>query len=171
MPVVKRGTRPYGESVVRPGSALVLALTVLAVAGCNGSNNGGGRADGTSRYSIVLEPEEPDWDAPLPPDLCYVASRNYEVAITSRSQHRHGLCNRLAATYLPQEPRLHWPPPYLRHPEGTPSVVCVLSSGADRVEIDYGPADSGRLDADSICEALIDRGWKRRPAWEGLDRP
>jgi hypothetical protein len=95
----------------------------------------------------------------------------YEVDITTRSQNRHGLCNRLAASYLPEEPRLRWPPPYLRDPDLAPSVVCVLSRGAGRVEIDYGPADSGRLDAESICDALIDRGWKRSPAWEGLDRP
>ena len=103
------------------------------------------------------------------PMVCYAASRNYEVDITARSQYRHALWDGLAATYLPQEPRLRWPPPCLRDPDSAPSVVCLLSNGADRVEIDYGPANSGRLDAESICEALTDRGWKRWPAWEGLD--
>jgi hypothetical protein len=145
---------------------------MLALVGCNDGHEVGHRGGGTSHYSVVLEPAEPpDWDAPLPPDICYVASRNYEVDITTHSQHRHELCDRLAATYLPHEPRLRWPPPYLRDADSAPSVVCVLSHRTDRLEINYGPADSGRLDAESICEALIERGWKRRPAWEGLDGP
>ena len=148
---------------------LALALSLLAFAGCGGGRDAARRGDTSPRYSIVIERVEPDWDAPLPPDVCFVASRNYELEITARSERRHGLCDRLAATYLPHEPRLRWPPPYLRDPDSAPSVVCVLAHGADRVEIDYGPADSGRLDAESICDALIDRGWKRRSPWEGLD--
>jgi hypothetical protein len=146
-----------------------LALTLTAFAGCGGGRDAAQRGDTTPRYSIVTKRVEPDWDAPLPPDVCFVGSRDYEVEITARSLRRPRLCERLFATYLPQEPRLRWPPPYLRDPDSAPSVVCVLADGADRVEIDYGPADSGRLDAESICDALIDQGWKRRPAWEGVD--
>lgn len=172
-PVVKQRKQPYRASVPRHRGVLVLvAISLLAMAGCRGGNDRDHRAGGdSSTYSVVLEAAKPDWDAPLPSSICYVASRNYEVTITGRSEQRHGLCERLAATYFPHEPRLRWPPPYLRDPDKAPSVVCVLSHSAERIEIDYGPADSGRLDADSICEALVARGWKQRPAWEGLDGP
>jgi hypothetical protein len=59
----------------------------------------------------------------------------------------------------------------LRDPDSAPSVVCVLAKRGDRIEIDYGHADTGRLDAESICDALVGRGWERRPVWEGLDEP
>jgi hypothetical protein len=165
--------RPYRASMSRHRRIFALvAISLLATAGCRGGSDRDHRAGGdSSHYSIVLESAKPDWDAPLPPSVCYVASRNYEVTITGRSERRHGLCNRLAATYLPDEPRLRWPPPYLRDPDKAPSVVCVLSHTAERLEVDYGPRDSGRLDAESICEALIDRGWRQRPAWQGLDWP
>jgi len=45
------------------------------------------------------------------------------------------------------------------------------AQGSDHLEIDYGPADSGRLDGEGICHALVKQGWKRRPPWEGLDGP
>jgi hypothetical protein len=105
----------------------VLSLVVLLVTACGA----GGAADGRHqkpRYSIVLtKPVEPDWDAPLPRGICYVASKGYEVELTSRSELRPGLCDRLAERYLPHEPRLRWPPPYLREPDAAPSVVCVLA--------------------------------------------
>jgi hypothetical protein len=152
---------------------LALALGLFTLPGCGdrGGGTAAGPPDTSPRYSIVLEPAEPDWDASLPADVCYVAARNYEVEISTRSEQRHSLCDRLASTYLPHEPRLRWPPPYLRDPDSAPSVVCVLARGTERTEIDYGPADSGRLDAEAICDALRAQGWKRRPAWEGLEGP
>jgi hypothetical protein len=151
---------------------VLLPILGLVVAGC-GAGGGGAAGDRhvESRYSIILKRVEPDWDAPLPPEICYVATRDYEVELTSRSERRHDLCERIAERYLPHEPRLRWPPPYLRHPDEAPTVVCVLADGDDRLEITYGPADSGRLDADAICEALVAAGWERRPAFEGLDGP
>ena len=152
--------------------AVVTALGLLAIAGC--SHGGGGNGDAattTSAYSIVVESAEIDRDEPLPPDVCYVASRRYEVEISGRSRQPHGLCADVAATYLRHEPRRRWPPPYLRDPDKAPSVVCVLARDSERLEIDYGPADSGRIDADAICDRLTGAGWKRRPPSEGLDGP
>jgi hypothetical protein len=139
---------------------------VLAAAGCRHHHD-----QAAPRYVVVLESAEPEWDAPLPADVCFVASRKYEVTITSRSQLLHGLCDQIAARYLPHEPRLRWPPPYLRDSDEAPSVVCVFALGPDRVEIDRGTADSGRLDPEGICDSLRGIGWKGRPPWEGLDGP
>lgn len=50
-------------------------------------------------------------------------------------------------------------------------VVCALGRGAERAVIKYGPADSGRLDAEGVCEALRQLGWTRQSWWEALDLP
>jgi hypothetical protein len=76
---------------------------------------------------IVESDEEPDWDAALPANLCYVAARNYEVEIGARSPHGDALCRRLAIEYLMNEPRMQWPPTYLRG--GNPD----LAPGRDSV--------------------------------------
>jgi hypothetical protein len=146
--------------------ALALCVVALVSGGCRSHH-----AQAAPTYVMRVEAAEPDWDAPLPADVCFVASRKYEVTISSRSQLLHSLCDDIAAKYLPREPRRRWPPPYLRSRDVAPSVVCVLALGPDRVEIDYGPADSGRIDAEAICDSLRAKGWKRRPPWEGLDGP
>jgi hypothetical protein len=67
---------------------LALALALIAFAGCGGGRDTAQRGDTTPRYSIVTKrvEAEPDWDAPLPPDVCFVGSRDYEVEITARSR-------------------------------------------------------------------------------------
>lgn len=146
-----------------------LALSLIAVSGCREGGDAA-PADHPSSYSIIVEPAVPDWNAPLPADLCFVASSRYEVELLTRSRRRHRLCDNLAERYLPREPRLRWPPPYLRsgNPDLAPTIVCVLARGAERIEIDYGPADTGRLDADSVCDSLVASGWKQRPATEAV---
>jgi len=148
-----------------------VVVWVLAVAGCGDGRRAADSHSKPSHYTIEVKAAKIDRDGPLPPDVCYVASRGYEVEISARSKQPNLLCDSVAATYLPNEPRLRWPPPYLRDPDAASSVVCVLAERSDRLEIDYGPADTGRLDAEGICDALMRQGWKRRPPWEGLDGP
>jgi hypothetical protein len=153
----------------RLACTLALGLGTLALAGCGA----GSKASGTPESIVVekLVPAKIDLSEPLPPDVCYVALRGYDVEISGRSEHAGLLCDAIAAEFLPGEPRLRWPPRYLNDPDATPSVVCVLAGRTDRLEIDYGPSSSYRIDADSICDALIARGWKKRPPYEGLDGP
>jgi hypothetical protein len=131
------------------------------------------RSKRRSTLEIVESEAEPDWDAPLPANVCYVATRNYEVEIGGLSPRGSALCEDLASHYLPNEPRMRWPPPYLRsgNPDLAPTLVCVLSRGRQRVAIKYGPSDSGRIDADSMCESLIERGWKQLRPFAALDVP
>lgn len=157
--------------MARFACTVALAFVALAASGCGGRSRPSGSHAKAVAYTTKLEAAKIDWNAPLPPDVCFVASRRYEVEISGRSKQPELLCDAVAATYLPDEPHLRWPPPYLRNPDAAPSVVCVLAQGSDHLEIDYGPADSGRLDGEGICDALVKEGWKRRPAWEGLDGP
>jgi hypothetical protein len=164
--------------VTRPATYCAVAIAAAALAsGCEASashRHGDVRGrDLDSTVEIVESNEEPDWNAPLPANVCYVASKNYEVEIGALSSRGDALCDRLAREYFPNEPRMHWPPPYLRsgNPDLVPTLVCVLSRGRERVSIKRGPADSDRIDADSICECLISEGWNRRPEIAALDLP
>jgi len=146
---VARWLRVYGKKV--PGLG-------------RGCGNGVGTESGNdaSQYSIVIEPVEPDWEAPLPPEICYVAARGYEVELTTRSERRPISATALQSstsrasrdcagrrrTCATRMPRRAW------------SVCSQMMRAAWR---SGRPADSGRPDADAICEALVKAGWHRRP--------
>jgi hypothetical protein len=143
-------------SPVRAAAAATFAAFLLG--GCAGAE------DRPERQLSVTLKDVPLADYGPGPDDCFVATPRAEVRIAGGSPRRGQLCRELAGRYLPREGPLVWRP--VRHERDAPTLICFFVRGDEIVEILSASYDSGRVDADAICERLEEDKWERRSPFD-----
>lgn len=153
--------------LLRPLALVAAGLVLASASACGGETDDGGDKSEPLVLSAVHEDVDPA--APLPPGVCFAATRTYGVQLFGRAGNDAGLCDRLADRFLPREAgRGAWPMPGT-DPDDLPQHVCTLAQKTKRIEVLEFPDRSGQLDVEAICETLTSEGWELRPAEEGLD--
>ena len=144
---------------------IVLFFVALVVAGCGSSEREAG-SDGTrERVEISVVAADPEPEGPLPPGMCFVATRNLELVITVAERAPAGLCERLAAYLPPAAGRAPWPP-RLQEDEVLNAGCAVQRDGA-RIEVGELPdRGDGRLDSLDICDEMVRDAWELKPLVE-----
>lgn len=144
---------------------LAFLFLVLLVGGCGSADSNPGSEGTRERVEIELVEADLDLEVPLPPGMCFVATRNLELVITVPEGAPPGLCERLAA-YLPARAgRAAWPPEF--HGDEALNAGCAFRSEGARIEVsDLPDRGDGRLDASDVCDAMVADGWELQPLIE-----
>jgi len=117
---------------------LSLFMLLALATGC-GAVESSARSGTTTENEVAVRVEPapaPDPGAPLPSDVCFVAVRNYELALVVDEGATPSLCERLAG-YLPRGAgRGDWPLPLTGDEDrDTPTLECAVGGEGVRVEV------------------------------------
>jgi hypothetical protein len=148
---------------------LSLFVLLALATGC-GAVESSARSGTTTENEVVVRVEPapaPDPGEPLPSDVCFVAVRNYELALVVDEGATPSLCERLAG-YLPSGAgRGDWPAPLTGdEDQDTPTLECAVGGEGVRVEVLVWNRDSTPLFGTDVCEAMILDDWELQPLSE-----
>jgi hypothetical protein len=142
-------------------ATLVATALVLVASACGAAERHSSADDG--RLSVSLK-QVPLANYGLGPNDCFVATSRAEVRLAARSPQRAGLCRKLAKRYFPPTAGRVWKP--IRHESDAPTLICLMARPDALVEVLSASYDSGRVDADGICQRLSRNHWESRPLIE-----